>query len=210
MARKRHSSSGISWITLISGIALGIALTLGARQVLGLFMGDLVTNRSESVTYKNPEVQELSFRFFDLLTQGDDIDTSDSSPPPRNVSSFPPQSEEIYAEPAPSVPIVSTKPDALELTPTPEVADSGESPPPPEPKYLLQAGSFRGADKADTLRARILLLGLPVRTSQVETRGGGAWNRVFVGPFSTKAKMQEAADRLRAEDIDPLPLRRDS
>ncbi len=208
MSRKKQSSSGFYWITLISGLALGIALTLGTGQVLGLFMGDLVTNRSESVTYKNPEAQELSFRFFDLLTRGDDIDTSESSPPPRQVSSLEPPRE--ATEPAPVVPPTPIEPEAFETAPPPGATASPELQISEGPRYLLQAGSFRGADKAETLRARILLLGLPVRTSRVEVPGGGVWNRVFVGPYTTKAQTQDAVDRLRAEDIDPLPLRRDS
>lgn len=204
MAAKKQSSGTISWVTLVSGIALGIALTLGARQVIGLFMGDLVTNRSESITYKNPEAQELSFRFFDLLTQEDHIDTSESSLPPRQVSSMEPDAES--PELTPNVPITPVESDALVQAPTPESAAPSALQVSEGPKYVLQAGSFRGADKAENLRARILLLGLPARTSRVETPGGGAWNRVIVGPYSTKAQLKDALDRLRAEDIDPLPM----
>lgn len=210
MARKKQSSSGIQWITLLSGIAIGVALTLGARQVLELFMGDLVTNTSESVTYQNPEVQELSFRFFDLLTEGDDIDSSEPPAPTQQPSLASSTGEAPQLESQAQVETAPLQTDTVEPETSPistvAAAETNEG-----PNFLLQAGSFRGADAAESRRARILLLGLPASTVRVEVPGGGVWNRVIVGPFDTKQQTQAARDRLRVEmDIDPLAFRRDA
>ncbi len=206
MAKRKAGNAGIPWLTLATGMALGVALTLGARRALDFFAPGVTYERADSITYENPEAQELSFRFFDMLTQSDVIDTTlesgqplprirvpeTSAPAPMDTQMTQTQMIANVSETA----AVTTP--VIELAP-PEVAGS---------RFLLQAGSFRGADKAETLRARILLLGLPCRTQQVTVQGGGVWHRVFVGPYDTKQQMERAAGQLRAEDIDPLPLYR--
>lgn len=210
MARKKKSSSGIQWITLVSGIAIGVALTLGARQVFDLFMGDLVTNTSEAVTYQNREVQELSFRFFDLLTESDDQKASGVATPALQTNLPSTTEEAAQNAPEPEIETAPLRPESIEPPTSPESSvgapASGEG-----PNFLLQAGSFRGADAAEARRARILLLGLPARVVRVKVAGGGVWNRVIVGPFDTKQKTQAARNRLRVDmDIDPLAFRRDA
>ena len=206
MAKRKAHNAGISWLTLATGMALGVALTLGARTALDFFAPSVLYERTDAITYDNPEAQELSFRFFDMLTQSDVIDTTHESgqplppvrvteasePVPMDTQIMPPETVANASEAAPVAPPVA------ELAP-PAVTGS---------RFLLQAGSFRGADKAETLRARILLLGMPCRTQQVTVQGGGVWYRVFVGPYDTKQQMERAAGQLRAQDIDPLPLYR--
>ena len=207
MAKRKSTARGIQWISLLTGIALGVALTLGARQALDFFAEGLVSERADSITYENPEAQELSFRFFDMLTEGDVIDTS------QEMTQAPVQvlPQTVQEEPV-------TRPD-LEQAPAPAHSDAVEQPPieaSPQPlrdsqagpRYLLQVGSFRDADKANALRRDILLLGLASRTVQVEDPEGGIFNRVIVGPYDTKEQAADAAKRLRAKDIDSLPLYR--
>ncbi|MCY4277886.1 MAG: SPOR domain-containing protein [Gammaproteobacteria bacterium] len=214
MAKRKAADAGISWPTLVTGVALGVALALGVRAALDFFAPGVVSERTDSITYENPEAQELSFRFFDMLTQSDVIDTTRESgqplPPVRATESKP--TPAAIEEQAP----VATA-DASEAQPTmPTIPFNPPVAAPAEPapatvtgaRFLLQAGSFRGSDKAEVLRARILLLGLPSRTQQVTVQGGGIWYRVFVGPYDTKQQMEQAAAQLRAQDIDPLPLYR--
>ncbi|MEJ2130181.1 MAG: SPOR domain-containing protein [Gammaproteobacteria bacterium] len=73
--------------------------------------------------------------------------------------------------------------------------------------YLLQAGSFRGAEDAERMRASLLLMGFNVETHPV-TLDGTVWHRVMVGPFTNAADLRDAQVRLHAEDIDAIPLSR--
>ena len=211
--RKAAQNTGISWPTLVTGMALGVALTLGVRSTLDFFAPGVVSERTDSITYENPEAQELSFRFFDMLTQSDVIDTTLGSgeplPPIREVTQEPTPPALNTAQPTISQPTTIAEPTEVASAEVPVVETPQTTPTAPDgARFLLQAGSFRGADKAEVLRARILLLGLPCRTQQVTVQGGGVWHRVFVGPYDTKQQMERAAAQLRAQDIDPLPLYR--
>ncbi|MEX0916442.1 MAG: SPOR domain-containing protein [Wenzhouxiangellaceae bacterium] len=60
--------------------------------------------------------------------------------------------------------------------------------------YLIQAGSFRSAEDAEALKARLAMLGMVARIQRV-TVNGQSWHRVRLGPFETA----RAADSARRE-----------
>jgi len=70
--------------------------------------------------------------------------------------------------------------------------------------YMLQAASFRSAEDADRMRARLIISGL-VETSVRKTIGKGeqAWYRVVLGPYQSRSKMNRAEDRLVSMEISP-------
>ena len=213
MAKRKSSARGIQWISLLTGIALGVAFTLGARQALDFFAGGLVSERADSITYENPEAQELSFRFFDMLTEGGAIDTTEEARSQQGQASV-----QAPSQSAQESSLVSNELGDLSTPTSPETVEQppGEATPSSftnsqtGPRFLLQAGSFRDAEKANALRAQILLLGLASRTVQVQDPEGGIFNRVIVGPYDTRDQAADAAKRLRAEDIDSLALYRAS
>lgn len=67
--------------------------------------------------------------------------------------------------------------------------------------YYLQAGAYRVQADAESLRARILLLGLPVNVQRAEVNGVQV-NRVRVGPFSRLDDMNRARSRLGENKIE--------
>jgi cell division protein FtsN len=73
-------------------------------------------------------------------------------------------------------------------------------------KYFLQAGAYRGADEAEALKARILLLGLPVSVQKAEVNGKPI-NRVRVGPFARLDDMNRARTRLGENKIEVAVVR---
>ena len=74
--------------------------------------------------------------------------------------------------------------------------------------YLLQAGSFKSAKDADSLRAKLLLAGLPnVTTSKVVSSSGTTWYRVRVGPFASRSKLNKAYDHLVRMNLQPLQVK---
>lgn len=84
--------------------------------------------------------------------------------------------------------------------------------PPPAPvitntnAYYLQAGAFRSTQDAESMQARIILLGLNV-TVQTGSYEGGTINRVRVGPFSGVDAMNQARLRLSEEKIETSVVR---
>lgn len=72
--------------------------------------------------------------------------------------------------------------------------------------YFLQAGAYRVLEDAESLRARILLLGLPVSVQRAEVNGMPI-NRVRVGPFARLDDMNRARGRLGENKIESTVVR---
>ncbi|RBP78283.1 SPOR domain-containing protein [Marinomonas rhizomae] len=68
--------------------------------------------------------------------------------------------------------------------------------------YMIQAASFRNAEDADRMRAKLILSGM-VETSVRKTIGKGEqpWYRVVLGPYESRSKMNRAEDKLVSMDI---------
>ena len=72
--------------------------------------------------------------------------------------------------------------------------------------YLLQAGAFRNNTDAESLRARIILLGLPVNVQRAEVNGAQI-HRVRVGPFARLDDMNSARVMLGENKIESAIVR---
>jgi hypothetical protein len=75
----------------------------------------------------------------------------------------------------------------------------------PDLIYLLQAGSFRRAEDADSLRAQLILLNLNAEVSKFN-HNGEVWHRVIVGPFENHSAMSSARTSLLENGIESLLL----
>ncbi|HLS97895.1 MAG: SPOR domain-containing protein [Porticoccaceae bacterium] len=114
-------------------------------------------------------------------------------------------------------PTTAPKPEATaaprtEEKPAPEVAAT-PPPPPPQPApprevYLLQAGSFKSASDADTLRVRLLLLNMQARVETVSPRPGETWHRVQVGPFNNTQSLSSARSVLQQNGIASIQVKK--
>lgn len=74
--------------------------------------------------------------------------------------------------------------------------------------YYLQAGSFKQASDADTLRAKLLLQGLSVSVEKTTNKNGQEWHRVVAGPFDTRSKLAKARGILASNEINSIVLKR--
>jgi cell division protein FtsN len=72
--------------------------------------------------------------------------------------------------------------------------------------FIIQAGSFRKARQADTLKARLALLGI---VSVVETvnQKGSIWHRVKSGPYTSFRKVDKIQNRLHHNNIDSIAIK---
>ena len=62
--------------------------------------------------------------------------------------------------------------------------------------YMIQAASFRSNADADRLRAKLILSGLEAHIKASESKDGGVWYRVTVGPFETRSAESRAQSKL--------------
>ena len=111
----------------------------------------------------------------------------------------------------------SAAPDAQAPTPARPAPRAEPSPPSPPAAqsssnnatggpYFLQVGSFRVLEDAEALRARILLMGMPVEVQRAEVNGLQV-NRVRVGPFVRIDDMNQTRTRLGQEKIPTAVVR---
>ena len=111
-------------------------------------------------------------------------------------------------QPKPSKPVASTTESSTSTEPSAAASQAPRVEPalPPGERYILQAGSFRGFEDAQSRRAQILLLGLDAKVESVEANGD-RWHRVYVGPFSSHNTLSSARSKLINESIDTLVVR---
>ncbi len=74
-------------------------------------------------------------------------------------------------------------------------------------RYLLQAGSFRRTEDAESLRARLGLLGIEANIQRVELPGGETWHRVRIGPYAALGQVNEVRARMASQNIEAILLR---
>lgn len=75
-------------------------------------------------------------------------------------------------------------------------------------EFILQVGSFRRSQEADSLRAQLLLLNLDAYTEKVTLRNDEVWHRVLVGPFSNQSRLASARSTLVSNQYNALILKR--
>ncbi len=71
--------------------------------------------------------------------------------------------------------------------------------------YLLQAGSFNKYNEADTLKARLALIGVEAYIQTVEVNKT-KWHRVQIGPSTDRQKLEVLRKRLKENQIDTILL----
>jgi cell division protein FtsN len=74
-------------------------------------------------------------------------------------------------------------------------------------RYVLQVASLRKLEDADSLKARLALLGLQSSIQTVSVDGSETWHRVRVGPFTGRAALNDARAQLKRNDFDVLVMK---
>ena len=72
--------------------------------------------------------------------------------------------------------------------------------------YVLQVGSFKSEKEADTLKARLALMGVETNI-EVVTVNSATWHRVRVGPSKDKNRLLSTQSRLRNDKMDSVLLK---
>lgn len=73
--------------------------------------------------------------------------------------------------------------------------------------FVLQVGSFKEYQSADEIKAKLALMGITADIQRVVINGQDVRHRVRVGPYKDASKLQQAKDRLLANDLDFMLLK---
>ncbi len=71
--------------------------------------------------------------------------------------------------------------------------------------YILQAGSFKDFKDADSLRAKLALMGIESKVEKAQI-GNVTWNRVKMGPYTQMTSVSTIRTRLRENGIDVIVM----
>lgn len=113
------------------------------------------------------------------------ISAPEQQPQPATPKSVTPVQAQVK-QPEPKQPKPEIKPEAKQesakLTTKPES----------KLKWMVQCGSFRATDQAESVRARLAFEGIESRIT-----AGGGWNRVVLGPYNSRAAADKTLSRLK-------------
>lgn len=68
--------------------------------------------------------------------------------------------------------------------------------------FFVQTGSFQNAQEADTLKARLALLGLEATVQTRNLPDKGVWHRVRIGPYTDIEELNRVRGILKQNDIE--------
>jgi len=180
-ASRRGGGSGtaLTWFAAGLVIGLGLAVFLFYR---GYLPAPPATGQepAEPATAAEPE-----------LLPGDSGIASDKHKPRYDFFTVLPEMEVVVPDRELSK---SAQPQAPQATP------SGND------QFILQVGSFRSAEEAEQMKARLALQG-SVATIQKVTVNDETWHRVRIGPVQGAREADELRRRLQAANFDVLVLK---
>ena len=210
MARRNKSGSG-GWRRgeFVAGIVLGLVLAL---WVVPNFT-EWWSQPSSGTPAENPS-SSPTFDFYDILERGEEVveETLASRPAAASESA----TTEPAAGPTASEP---AEPSASETVPETVAAASGPAdspvpdsePPAPTPvdtpgMYVLQMGAFTRQTQAESLKARLALVGMTARIQPVMV-DRQTYYRVRIGPTDDLAQLNADRARLQQHRFDAILLK---
>lgn len=108
---------------------------------------------------------------------------------------------------------ITENPDAAALAasanlPGATPVDTTTSPAPAsgDARYILQAGAFGGSADAETVKAKIAMLGLNARV-ETATIGGKTMHRVRMGPYGTASELADAKAKLASGGLPAMAIK---
>lgn len=218
-ARKKGSGSP-GWLWLLGGTALG------AIMAVALYFHDQPQpeHRRPHTQHKpdtassapSPQARDAERHLGDIFERLDDskpkavtappLRPANPAAPPAHNNAAAPTGATDSATPAAKSPA----PPVTSKAPKPAAPVQPAKPPKPSssgPRWWLQAGAFRSAGQADSLKARLTLTGLPVKVVSGRGSNNILWYRVRVGPYRDKDAVNRARQRLKNQKISPVLIK---
>ncbi|SUP83131.1 cell division protein FtsN [Yersinia pseudotuberculosis] len=121
---------------------------------------------------------------------------------PRSAVTIKPPATSVQPQPVtpPRQTTIPVQPQAPAPVRTPPAAPVTQAVTPPKvekekektQRWMVQCGSFKAVDQAESIRAQLAFAGIESRITS-----GGGWNRVVLGPYNSKAAADKALQRLQ-------------
>ena len=212
-ARRTGGNGMPGWAWLVAGLLLGAgALWVGSSLLDG--DGEFLKPRPNpdarppAATGEEAIVSEDAGTRFDFYTllPGDGVAMSDeelaaSAEAEAQAASESDDTADTAEDTAPH-------PDAAELAdPVTQDYAGDTSAAADDASYLLQAGAFGDAADAESVKARIALLGLGARVESATLGDGRTVHRVRMGPYDSAAALAEAKRKLADAGLPSLAIR---
>jgi len=83
-----------------------------------------------------------------------------------------------------------------------DAAKHAAKPGAPKESYFLQAGSFPNPADADSLKARLALMGMEANVEPANVAGKGVWYRVRLGPYTRVDEINRIRQQLTQNGVD--------
>ncbi len=193
------------WIWLLSGLVLGlfIAFLIYVNSNGPVRVGADATMRPANVqpapTQEAPgTVGRTRFEFYNLL-------------PNREVTLPEPGNRGPTNPPASATAPVAT-PTTAATAPTGRTANVETIPARPKTtyeagEYLVQVGSFRDFNDADTMKAQLAFIGVEASIQSVRLANGQEWHRVRIGPSRDMEYLNSVQSVLAQNDYESMLLK---
>ena len=203
--RKRSRSGGWRRGEFLAGIVLGLALALWVFPMVGRWW-----SQPPSGVGDNGPSASTRFEFYEIFERGEEVVEETLAPPPLSAAEPPPETVtepqgESGTQGEPGTQAASSSPAGTSSSAVAEVP--AETPPAggaPAPAavqtpgwYVLQIGSFTRLDAAESLKARLALVGMNARIQPVRINRE-TWYRVRIGPTDDLEQLN--ADRARLQE----------
>uniref|UniRef100_UPI004048A9AC SPOR domain-containing protein n=1 Tax=Orrella sp. TaxID=1921583 RepID=UPI004048A9AC len=187
MAKQNRTSTGSTFYGVIAGLLIGLSAAAAVAYFVMNSPMPFVDKASRSAADSPMDPKQSPDPNVGLVpstggkpAQQDQLGQLIATLPatPKAVPPLPPP-------PAPKAPVASAT----------TVAPSGDN-----KTYFLQVGAFSVLEDAESVRAQMILLGLPTQIQRAEVNGLQV-NRVRVGPYERLDDMNKARARLAQEKI---------
>lgn len=200
--RKKSGSDGWRWSTFLLGLALGLTLALWVYPRLTEWW----SQPSSAVVAENPS-SSPTFDFYDILERGEQVVEET-----RALTSPPASGPAGTAGPEPSSQQTDrTASTAAAERPASTVADTESAPAAPARvdapgMYVLQMGAFTRQAEAESVKARLGLVGMSARVQPVMV-DRQTYYRVRIGPTDDLEKLNADRARLQRHRFDSILLK---
>ena len=204
MAKSKKSGAG-GWRRgkFVAGIVLGL--------VLGLWVYPMLTewwSQPSSGTPANNPSSSPTFDFYDILERGEEVveETLASRPEAAGEIAAEETPPEATASEAAPETVVAAAESAASLPSAPEPAPPAPSPVDTPGMYVLQMGAFIRQTEAESLKARLALVGMNARIQPVMV-DRQTYYRVRIGPTGDLAQLNADRARLQQHRFDSILLK---
>jgi cell division protein FtsN len=177
-SRSSRGGGGSTFLGIMIGLVLGLFIALG----LAWYINRLPNPFKEKAPATPPKVEVPTTKVpMTAEPKESKAPKVAEAPPPRPAADTSASSDEPPAEKA-----------------EPEKKSTSAA----RETFYIQTGSFQSASEADSLKARLALLGLEASIQMRELPERGVWHRVRVGPYSDVDELNRIRDVLKQNNIE--------